>query len=475
MHARGTVVASAVVLLLGVVALQQPALVRAVTARPPPPSPFCNGEYADQPGVVGRETKAQAPLDDAGYTYCIRTTATYENVYYGKDGKLHKKYVRHVQHGTGFVYRAARGEWFVATNQHVAHPPAVTESDSDVEGVPAGSRKVRETIRIVANESDEEEGSQVTLTPVLADEALDLAVLKTRHELKVMPYKIGRSSALRVGNSVLVRGYPLGVFAAANTGRVIGTGHLDRERNWVHEDFIVDAPLNAGNSGSPVFAISCRTGEPELVGIYHAGYKNAQSLNVVVGVDQLLGPLGKLEPSRSQVRAPLDRPALLARLQTLHAPLIMPFGDRAVRVEADGGAVRFALLDADYPLTSTVELTLVVRGASAAQPSALVLPQRLGEREMTWVELGAGLRETSQRLHDALWKQLAVVLSVREAEGRRPSSAGSRAALAAAAAQVRARRAEQKEILQSIDFDADDLLRQAAAPSASVKGSESGR
>ena len=54
---------------------------------------------------------------------------------------------------------------------------------------------------------------------------------------------------------------------------------VDSERGWNHADFVVDALLNAGNSGSPVFAVSCRTSEPELVGIYHAGYTDAATLN----------------------------------------------------------------------------------------------------------------------------------------------------------------------------------------------------
>ena len=86
-----------------------------------------------------------------------------------------------------------------------------------------------------------------------------------------MPYRLGRSADLRVGNAMLVRGYPLGAFPASNAGRVIGLGQRDLERGWDHEDFAVDALLNLGSSGSPVLAVSCETGEPEVVGVYHAG------------------------------------------------------------------------------------------------------------------------------------------------------------------------------------------------------------
>jgi serine protease Do len=420
---------------------------------------------------MSRETRAFEASADAGYTYCIRAVATYEHVYYGKGGKLRRRFLRHVRHGTGFAYQARDGEWFVATNEHVAQHPLVTESDGDVEGVPAGSRKVREIVRIVQNESDEDEASHVPLTRVVVDEALDLAVLKTRHPLSVMPYRIGRSSALRVGNAVKVRGYPLAVFAASNTGRVISTGQPDHERSWSHEDFAIDAPLNAGSSGSPVFAVSCKTGQLELVGIYHAGYKDAQSLNVVVAVDQLRDALETLRPSRRDgAHDELDRGSLLSRVKAAPAPLFMPFADRVVRVEVQDDVIRFGLLGGEFPLTDTVQAQLVDRVGELAEPSALLLPQRFGEREIPWATVDATLRDAGQRLYDALWKQLAAVLALREAEAR--GWPEGRSALAESAALIRKRRAEQKEILQSIDFDADDL---AWAPAAVPAVREPGR
>jgi serine protease Do len=428
-------------------------------AAPAPQAPFCAGEYADLVSSMSRATRAFESSADADYTYCIRTTATYEHVSYAKGGKLRRHYVRHVRHGTGFAYRAKDGEWWLATNEHVAEHPEVTEADSDVEGVPAGSRKVRETVKIVQGEGDDDEATQIPLTKVATDEALDVAVLKTRHPLRLMPYRIGRSSALRVGNIVQVRGYPLGAFAAANAGRVISTGQLDRERAWSHEDFAVDALLNAGNSGSPVFAVSCRTGELELVGIYHAGYKDAQGLNVVVSVDQLkeLLDTGKA-PARPDPRvdAP-DRGALLARVRAAAAPFVMPFGDRAVRVEARGAGARFELLDADFPLTSAVQVALVYGGGDLAEPTALVLPRRFGDREIAWASLDGAWRDPGLRLHEALWRQLAAVLAHREAEARARALPEARATLSASAARIRGRRGEQRDILQAVDFDADEM------------------
>src|SRR5690242_3165967 len=127
---------------------------------------LCTGDYADFLTSMSRETRAFEASADAGYTYCIRATATYEHVYFGNGGKLRRRYVRHVRHGTGFAYKAKDGEWYVATNEHVAQHPLVTDSDADVGGVPAGSRKVRETGRIGRDEGGDGETSQRPLTKV---------------------------------------------------------------------------------------------------------------------------------------------------------------------------------------------------------------------------------------------------------------------------------------------------------------------
>ena len=446
----------------------------AVTAAParaaePSRGPACAGEYADFLSAMSPAARALEGRAGAGSTYLLRNVATYEHVYYGTGGKLRRRLVRHVRHGTGFAYRAERGLTYLATNQHVAEHPVVTSTDEEVEGVPAGSRKVRETVRIVSDEGALDEGDQPALTLVVADEALDLAVLATPRALTVTPHRFGRSSALRVGNAVLVRGYPLGVFAAVNAGHVTSTGQVDREQAWNHEDFAVDALLNSGNSGSPVFAVSCRTGELELVGIYHAGYKDAQALNVVVAIDQLRTTLETLQRApRPEASELADRRTLLARVRAAAQPFVMPFADRVVRVEVDGDGdtVRFGLLDGEYPLTLHSEAELIDRGQDLSRPAALVPSPRGTRREVAWAGLDAVSRGAAERLHDALWSQVAAVLEYRDAEQRRGGGGGA----SALAARIRAHREEQREILQSVDFDADGYARPVAGVAAAARG-----
>src|SRR5512142_2618596 len=241
--------------------------------------------YADGLAAMNAAAGAREARPSAAYVYCLRATAVYEHLSYGKGGKLRREYVTKVRHGTGFAYRKRGAEWLLATNHHVVEFPEVTGDGADLDGVPAGSRRVRQDVRIVASEADPDRPDQPALAVVVVDEPLDIAVLASTAPLTLLPYKLGRSADLRVGDAVLVRGFPLGAFPAANGGRVIGVGQRDLERGWDHVDFVVDALLSPGGSGSPVIAVSCRTGEPEIVGIYHAGYRGAQGLHVVVGID----------------------------------------------------------------------------------------------------------------------------------------------------------------------------------------------
>ncbi len=392
---------------------------------------LCSGRYADTLSVMSSESHGREARPAADYVYCLRATAVYDHISYGRGGKIRHRYEKKVRHGTGFAYRQRGGEWLVATNDHVVSFPEVTGEGAELDGVPPGSRRVRQEVRIVANEADAESPDQALLAEVTHDEPLDLAVLSSRQPLRVMPYRFGRSADVRVGNAVLVRGFPLGAFPAANGGRVIAVGQRDGERGWDHEDFAVDALLNLGSSGSPVLAVSCETGEPEVVGIYHAGYRGAQGLNVVVAIDQLRGVLDELRPSRPTAGG--AEPALdpaQARAALAKGPLLMPFGDRVIRVENEGSGVRFSVLDGSFPLSARVDFSILDRGHTATGRAA--------------------------ELRDALFGQLALVLRYREAEELREprSSSGVRDAIAF---KVRERDDEQRELLEAIEAGAEGL------------------
>src|SRR5262249_50297485 len=152
---------------------------------------------------------------------------------------------------------------------------------------PSGCKRVSDTLKIVDDDKDAFEPDDVPLQRVVSDVQLDVAVLRSHAKLDLMPWKIGKSAALRERNAVEVKGFPLGAFQATNVGKVISAYDHDDYREWEHDDFVIDALLSPGNSGSPVLAVSSTTGELELVGVFHAAYSGGSALNVVIGIDQL--------------------------------------------------------------------------------------------------------------------------------------------------------------------------------------------
>ncbi|HEY0705921.1 MAG TPA: serine protease, partial [Polyangia bacterium] len=240
------------------------------------------------------------------------------------------------------------------TNEHVAVWPEVTDSRSKVPGVAEGCKRVDSRLRIVQDEQTEEETGQIPLKLVAADPRLDAAILKAGRRLTVLPYAIGKSQALRQGNAVEVRGFPLGLLHAVNTGKVVNPYDLDVEQGWDHVDFVIDALLSEGNSGSPVLALSCRTGRLELVGMYHAGYKEASALNVVVGIDQLREFMSKkrrIPRASSEGGSPgvAERRRVEDRLNGGGLP-IFSFGGLTIVVERAPDLLRYHVYSRAFPL-----------------------------------------------------------------------------------------------------------------------------
>jgi len=107
-----------------------------------------------------------------------------------------------------------------------------------------------------------------------------------------------------------------------------------------------------------VLAVSCRTGEYELVGLYHAGYTGGSALNVVVGIDQVRdlmttlkrSPRGRAEAAQGPDAR--DRTRLTQDARFFIEPFF-PLGSLPASVRARGdGALVFEVLSRDFPLKS---------------------------------------------------------------------------------------------------------------------------
>jgi S1-C subfamily serine protease len=389
------------------------------------PGPYCTNEYADDLSALNpkaRELEQRLP----SYTFCIRTMATYECPSYGPDGNLRRKKRKVVGHGTAFAYKTQGGETYIMTNEHVADWPAVTDEQNPADDVPAGCKRVSDSVKIVDDESDNFDRDDITLTRVVSDPQLDITILKTKEELPVLPWKIGHSSGLKERNVVDVRGFPLGVFKATNAGKVIAAYDHDEYKEWDHIDFVIDALLSPGNSGSPVFAVSCKTGEFELVGVYHAGYTEGSALNVVIGIDQIreLMTTFKRKPQpRTANKLALNqksRQRVVKGAKNAQAPYF-PFGHMtaSVRYRTDGTLI-YELLNRSFP--TRVYPVLVVEDLLSSDENnfgimgRIWIGNRQGLKHHKWSDLDADAQEQFDKLLDAMRAESLATFDLRDAD-----------------------------------------------------------
>lgn len=444
------------------------ALVGATPAPKPvtkaPTAPYCSSTYADDFSVLSKNAIELANKPDTNFTYCLRTSATYECLSYAPDGQIKRSKRVASAHGTGFAYRKQNGETLMLTNAHVAEWPAVTDDDHPVPGVPMGCKRVTDQLHIVDNEKDTYQGDDIPLTKVVTDPALDMAVVKSKVALNLMPWKIGRSSALRDRNVVEVRGFPLGAFKATVQGRVTSAFDHDDYKDWDHDDFVVDAQLSGGNSGSPVVAVNCQTGEYELVGVFHADYSRGNSLNVVVHIDQvreLMTTLKRTTPLQSD-SAPLNgqlrRRLIEASAELGH--LYVPFGTLTVEAtpRADGAFV-YSVFPRDFPMHGWPLMIIEDLDRSAeggfGQLGRVWAGNARGLKELPIDKLDAEDRVAIDRSLEALRRTALLVAAHRKATTRSQTSREGADDLARLEREIRRLASNARDVAQALNDFAD--------------------
>jgi serine protease Do len=357
------------------------------------------------------------------YSYLVRSSAKYECPFFGPDGKLRRRRVQASELGTAFAYEVAGNDTYLLTNEHVAAWPEVTDTFHRIDGVPEGCKRVEDRLRIVRDERDDFEPGQIVLSRVAVDPLLDAAILKANQKLTVLPYKIGKSAGLRQGNAVEVRGFPLGVMQAVSGGKVVNPYDRDQEQGWDHVDFVIDALLAEGNSGSPVLAASCKSRELELVGVYHAGYKGHGALNVVVGIDQLTEFMHKkrrlpraLTEGGPGAPSANDRARVKEALGAGTLPLF-DFGGLFVRADEVDGVLLYHFYGRQFPLDDRRVAVIEDRpkeGAFGELGRLWVLGQT-GWREWPPSSLGTEEHELLARVGDSIRLQILHTVDYRKA------------------------------------------------------------
>jgi serine protease Do len=110
------------------------------------------------------------------------------------------------------------------------------------------------------------DGTRLTATPLYVSKDLDLAVLKVQpsHALSVITW--GDSDKMRPGDTVITIGNPLGLGSTVTVG-VISALNRDIQSSDYDSFLQIDAALNHGNSGGPLFNLA-----GEVVGVNTAIY-----------------------------------------------------------------------------------------------------------------------------------------------------------------------------------------------------------
>lgn len=143
------------------------------------------------------------------------------------------------------------------------------------------------------------DGRQLDAEVIGADADADLAVLKLVGKGPFPAARLGTSSDLMIGETVVAIGSPLGLKKTVTVGVVSALGRTIRNEGRTFNDFIqTDASINPGNSGGPLLNI-----DGEIVGINSAIIASAQNIGFAIPADKVrrivteLTQFGKVRPA----------------------------------------------------------------------------------------------------------------------------------------------------------------------------------
>jgi serine protease Do len=127
------------------------------------------------------------------------------------------------------------------------------------------------------------DGRQLGAEVIGSDSDTDLAVLKVATKESLPAAKLGSSSDLMIGETVVAIGSPLGLKKTVTVGVISAIGRTIRHDDLVFNDFIqTDASINPGNSGGPLLNI-----DGEIIGINSAIIATAQNIGFAIPVDKV--------------------------------------------------------------------------------------------------------------------------------------------------------------------------------------------
>jgi Do/DeqQ family serine protease len=256
------------------------------------------------------------------------------------------------------------------------------------------------------------DGRQLEAEVIGSDADNDLAVLRVASKSPLPAAKLGTSSDLMIGETVIAIGSPLGLAKTVTAGVVSATGRTFRAEERTYNDFVqTDAAINPGNSGGPLLNVV-----GEIIGINTAIIASAQGIGFAIPADKVrrivdeLTRFGKVRPAWVGIDAVDLTPQQAQRLRwdrTYGARVgevekgspAEAAGVRAGDVLAELGGSRisdaedFEVRVRGYPARSSFDLTLFRDGAlRTLRVTPVEFPARLVEG-LAWDRLGVRVRE----------------------------------------------------------------------------------
>src|SRR5215471_4124918 len=158
------------------------------------------------------------------------------------------------------------------------------------------------------------DGRQIDAEVVGADAQNDLAVLRVQSKTPLPAAKLGTSSDLMIGETVVAIGAPFGLTKTVTSGVLSAMDRSFKANDQLYIDFLqTDAAINPGNSGGPLLNV-----DGEVIGINTAIFSGAQGIGFAIPVDKVrrivqeLKSFGKVRPAWVGINA-MDLTAPVAR------------------------------------------------------------------------------------------------------------------------------------------------------------------
>ena len=150
----------------------------------------------------------------------------------------------------------------------------------------------------------DQDGNHAKATVVGRSTVYDLAVLRSKGAEKLKPAAVGSADQMRVGETVVAIGSPLGLSATVTSGivsaidRPVTTGEGENDNSYINA-VQTDAAINPGNSGGPLVNL-----QGEVVGVNSAiasmGSQIASSQGGNIGVGFAI-PIEQVQVTTAQI------------------------------------------------------------------------------------------------------------------------------------------------------------------------------